>query len=101
MAINLATFKARYPEFLNAPDTLIAACMSEAVTMCPVSVWGAGGDSPRDLTQQGVFLYTAQFLSESPFARHMNLVADGASPYKARIDTLKRIVASGHRVLAG
>lgn len=100
MAITTADFKAGYPEFFDAPDSLVAVKLAEAQQLVPSSIWNAGGDPTRDLTQQAVFLYTAQFLSESPYARKMNLVDDkGGSPYKARLDTLRRIVSSGNRVL--
>ena len=99
MAIDVPTFVATYPEFADAPPTLIAAKLAEAVTMVPDASWGGAGAS-NSLTQQGTFLYCAQFLALSPYARHMNLAdTNGKTPYDDRISMLRRIVSSGYRSL--
>jgi hypothetical protein len=101
MAVTAASFIVTYPEFADAPTVLIEAKLAEAVLMCPDRVWG-------DLADQGVGLYTAQFLYDSPFARHMARVDQGndrqgvrtdASPYVDRLRRLVQQVASGYRVL--
>jgi hypothetical protein len=101
MAVTAASFKALYPEFGDAPDALIEGKLAEAVLMCPDRMWG-------DLADQGVGLYTAQYLYESPYARHMARVDQGndrqgvrsdASPYNDRLRRLVQQVASGSRVL--
>lgn len=101
MALTVRTFQALYPEFADAPPALVQAKLDEAVLMCPESIWG-------DMTDQGVGLYVAQFLYDSPFSRHMARVDQGndrqgvrsdASPYVDRLQRLKQQVASGYRVL--
>lgn len=101
MAVTAASFKALYTEFADAPDALVEGKLAEAVTMCPERVWG-------DLTDQGVGLYTAQYLYDSPFSRHMARIDQGndrqgvrtdASPYIDRLRRLVQQVASGYRVL--
>ena len=101
MAVTAASFIVTYPEFSDAPVALVEAKLAEAVTMCPDRVWG-------DLTDQGVGLYTAQYLYDSPFARHMARIDQGndrqgvrsdASPYIDRLRRLVQQVASGYRAL--
>lgn len=101
MAVTAASFIVTYPEFADAPVALIEAKLAEAATMTPDAVWG-------DLADQGRALYTAQYLYDSPFARHMARVDQGndrqgvrsdASPYIDRLRRLVQQVASGYRVL--
>lgn len=104
MAIDVATFRSLYPEFNDAPDPLVAGKLAEAQQMVPDGVWGQGSVSSGlggggSLTQQATFLYCAQFLAKSPFARAMNLVGKtGETIYDERLERLKRTVTSGHRV---
>ena len=100
MAVTAASFKALYPEFGDAPDALVEGKLAEADLMTPSGVWG-------DLKDQGQALYTAQFLYDSPFARHMARIDQGndrqgvrsdASPYYGRLRQLVQQVASGYRV---
>lgn len=101
MALTVQTFCALYTEFALAPVALVQAKLDEATLMCPTRMWG-------DLTDQGVGLYTAQFLYDSPYSRHMARVDQGgdretvrsdSSPYYSRLQRLKTQVASGWRVL--
>ena len=100
MALDVATFLLGYPEFSDAPPSLIQAKLTDAIALGPPVVWG-NADPSRDLVQQGVFLYAAHFLACSPFARDMKLVHDDGKTtlYSDRLATLKRLVASGARVL--
>ena len=99
MAITVAEFLVGYPEFGDAPTTLIQAKLDEATQLVYTPIWG-NTDPTRDLVQQGTFLYCAHFLALSPYARHMKLVHDDGKTtlYSARLETLKRTVASGLRV---
>lgn len=91
--IDVATFRAGYPEFKDAPDSLVTAKLEEATILVPIGVWGA-------LQQQAAFLYCARFLSLSPFGRHMSLAKeDGSTLYDERLDRLRFTVTSGFRVL--
>ena len=91
----------RRAEIVEAAFGLLAEGGVEAATMTPDAVWG-------DLADQGRALYTAQYLYDSPFARHMARVDQGndrqgvrsdASPYIDRLRRLVQQVASGYRVL--
>ena len=106
MAINTTDFLASYPEFHDAPLSLVAAKLAEAVRLVPAnqSIWNANGDPTRDLTEDATFLYCAHFLALSPYARHMALIDEKQSPsggtlYWQRLQMLKRTVTSGFRVL--
>lgn len=101
MAVDLtpAAFLTSYPEFSDAPLSLLQAKLNEATTLIQGPVWN-NGDPARDLTQQATFLQAAHFLALSPYAAHMGLVkTDGFTLYSARLQHLKRIVTSGFRVL--
>jgi len=108
MAIDVDTFLVNYPEFQDAPESLIEAKLDEAQLQILPAIWNAGGDGTRDYTQMATFLYTADALFDSPFSRHMSRVDQGndrqgvrsdASPYRAKLQELKRTVTSGWRVL--
>jgi hypothetical protein len=97
--IDVPTFLAGFPEFVDAPVSLINAKLAEAKTHVQGPVWAGGGPS-RDFTQQATFLYAAHFLALSPYARSMALVkTDGSTLYSQRIADIKRAVTSGFRVL--
>ncbi len=103
MTIDASTFLTSFPEFADAPATLVTAKLAEATSMVPDRVWGAAATDPvsggGSLTQQATFLYCAHFLALSPFARNMALVdTAGSTLYEKRLDRLRRTVASGYRV---
>ena len=100
MAITVADFLVGYPEFVDAPTTLIQAKIDDAKQLVYAPVW-SNTDPTRDLMQQATFLYAAHFLAMSPYARSMKLVhEDGKTTlYSERLATLKRMVTSGMRVL--
>lgn len=108
MAVDVSTFLTSYPEFKDAPQPLIQAKLDEAQLQILPAIWNALGDPTRDYTQFATFLYAADELFNSPFSRHMARVDQGndrqgvrsdASPYKIKLDQLKRTVTSGWRVL--
>lgn len=93
MAIDVQTFKAAFPEFIDAPNSLVQSQLDYAVTRVPEAVWSAA------LKEEGTFLYCAQFLALSPYARNMGLVNDkGVTNYDERLYHLKLTVTSGFRV---
>lgn len=87
MAVTAAQFKARFPEFTNADDTLVDEVLAEAVLLCPDTIWG-------DHTDQGVKYTTAQRLAQMPTAREMALNPDGSTVYDKPLAELKSIVAA-------
>lgn len=107
MSVDSTSFLITYPEFAGAPTTLIDAKLAEARTLVYGPVWNADGSTARDLTDQAVGLYTAAFLFDSPYSRHMARTDEGdaaeknrsdANPYRIRVERLKLVVSSGFRV---
>lgn len=92
MSVDTATFKAKFPEFENAPDAVVDAFITDAVVLCPDDVWG-------DFTDMGVELHTARSLALSPMGRGMELGSDGMTVYDGRLAELRRIVSIGGRVI--
>lgn len=92
MAVSAEQFKNRFPEFINADDSLVEAVLEEAALLCPDAVWG-------DFTDQGVKLAAAQKLARQPTAREMALNPDGTTVYDQELELLRRIVSSGGRVI--
>lgn len=92
MAIDVATFKAAFPEFLDAPDSLVQAQLNYAITRVPSAVWSDA------LQEEATFLYCARFLALAPFARNLGLVNEaGVTNYDGRLNQLKYCVTSGFR----
>ncbi len=92
MAVTALTFLAEFPEFAAVDSGVLSAELSNAVTLCPEAVWG-------DLQDMGIKLQTAVWLAQRPNARDMQLAPDGMTVYSGRLDTLKRIISSGGRVI--
>lgn len=85
MAVDVASFKARFPEFVNAGDALIAAVITEAELEVPAKVW-------RAKTDAGVLWLAAHKLATSPSGEAARL-ANGSSMYLAEFDRLRTQVA--------
>lgn len=93
--ITVSNFLVEYPEFKDAPISLVQAKLQDALILTPCQVWSAGL-----LRKQGTFLHCARLLALSPFARHMKLVnKDGSTLYDSQLLKLKQTVTSGFRVL--
>lgn len=91
--VTVATFKAQYQEFQNADDTMVAAAISDAYLITPVSVWKTKQDT-------GVALRVAKKLALSPLAKSMELASsDGKTVYDAQLNELIVIVAGGGFVI--
>jgi hypothetical protein len=81
-----ASVKARFPEWLNAPDTLVQACLTEAYARLPAGAWGARLDA-------GAGYLTCILLAESPQGRAMMKDADkGSTRYDRQYERLCRVV---------
>lgn len=91
MALDLATFQNRYPEFAQIDPDYVTAVLADALQYVPVGTWG-------DFTDQGHGLKTAQLLAGSPFGNGTALVnADGTTVYDKKWLKLARIVTGGIR----
>lgn len=92
MAVTLADFKAQFPEFAQAGDTVISAELANALQLTPASVWGT-------LQDQGVRLRTAVALANRPPGRGMQFKPEQVTVYDARLRDLESVVAGGGTVL--
>jgi hypothetical protein len=92
--VTAAAFKAAYPEFSNASDTLVESEIEVAEAMCPESIW-----TDETKRARGIGLTVAQSLALSPAGRDMQLAADGTTVYDARLDDLRRQIAGGPRAV--
>jgi hypothetical protein len=82
-------FVAKYPHFINAPQSLVQAHLDDATALCPLGVWGG-------LQGQGIGLRAARALALSPYARNLSLAsAEGKTVYDDQLKELIRIVAVG------
>lgn len=97
MAVTVASFRARFPEFGSSdvtPDAVIQTCLDEAEDRTPEDIWGTG--VKRDA---GVRYLTAHLLAMSPQGRQLKLsTPDGNSAYLPERRRLQGEVASGFRV---
>lgn len=66
MAVTTASFKARFPEFVNADETFVYACIADAAARCSADAWGANYD-------QAVNLLAAHIMAISPFGMGLQL----------------------------
>lgn len=92
--VNVGMFKARYPEFCDAPDSLVRAVLLEAECRTDETVWG-------DCYTQGVMYLAAHLLAISPMAQTAAKCCDkdGMTPYMR--ERKKMICALGGGILLG
>jgi len=91
--LNLAGFRALFPEFAKANDALVQSRLDQAAKRLDVAVWGIRID-------EGHGLLTAHLLALSPFGQAARLVSDkGQTTYgKQYQDILPEIVGLTSRV---
>jgi len=93
VSVTVEQFKAEYPEFENAEDTVVQAKLDMASRQINATCYGGK-------TDDGVKLRTAKILARSPLGEQARLRADsGATIYDADDAALQRQVASGGRVI--
>jgi len=92
--MTLAEFRVQFPEFVNAPDTLVNAMLAAALLEIDLEVWGAKAD-------QGQGYLAAHKLALSPFgnATRMVLNGSGATVYRVHYEDLQSQVAKGGMLL--
>lgn len=92
MALALAEFLNKYPEFVSTDTDQVNAALAEAELLVG-DTWGV------DRRDSIVGLEAAHILAISPQGRAAKLSAsDGSSTYQARLDKLKRAIACAHNV---
>jgi hypothetical protein len=92
MAVTLASFKAAFPEFVDAGDPLLQSKLDEAVLQIDASVWGAKADL-------GVSYLAAHLLALAPSGKAARLNAwDDRTTYGEQFIRMQRSVCSGFRV---
>ncbi|MCK6585954.1 MAG: DUF4054 domain-containing protein [Polyangiaceae bacterium] len=93
MALDRATFRARFPEFNTADDAYVDAKLAEALLQIDASVWGTKADL-------GQGYLAAHLLAVSPFGQQARLSSkEGETTYHKVWASLRNSVASGFRVI--
>ena len=88
----LSDFRARYPEFENASDTLVNQALDDAMLEVNEDIFA-------DAAQAAGHCYAAKILAISPFGLQARLAAgDGESTYSKRWLRLARAYCGGPRV---
>lgn len=89
--MDLATFRAQYPEFEKCPDPLATAFLNDAAGQIDSTVWGIH-------TDRGHGLLTAHLLSMAPNGQFARLESDKAqSTYGVQYEKLRNTVACAIR----
>jgi uncharacterized protein DUF4054 len=84
--VNLAAFRARFPEFENADDALVQACLDASAAETSAADWGASYDEAHGLL-------AADKLAKSPFGTNQRLEAGKETTYqKARKEARDRVI---------
>lgn len=90
MAVTVRQIVAKFPEFRNTPEQVIALCLAEATACVNATVWG-------DKADFGVQYLTAHLIHIRPSGEPAR--KDGREdPYKMRYDALLSGVTFGYRV---
>lgn len=86
--MDVASFRARFPEFRNAPDALVNDAIVRAEISCLADRWG-------ELQDEGVGALAAHLLALSPYGQHARLSADDTrTTYGERYEALRAEVAA-------
>lgn len=92
MAVDNATFLARFPEFTPATTAMVTAALGEAVRNVDESVFG-------DKTEDACFWKAAHLLAISPFGQQARMVSkEGDTTYGKYFNMLAKSVTPGFRV---
>jgi hypothetical protein len=91
MAVTVASFKASFPEFIPAGDTLIGIKIDAAKLQINSTVWGSR-------YSEGVMWLTAILLASSPYGEQARLSDDNSKTiYHENFNRLRNIVTVGLR----
>lgn len=91
MAVTLTSLRARYPEFTDAPDALLTACITQAGNELSETSWGDNYD-------EGVLLLACIKAESSNHAHEMQAEEGGESSYMKEFKRLERRVGSAYRI---
>lgn len=101
MAVTLASFKVRFPEFIVsgakevAHDTMLQAYIDAALMRTPTDPWGTYRD-------EGTLYLAAHLLAVTPFGQNAKLASKvGDSVYGVEYKRLQRIVTAGRGRVTG
>lgn len=90
MALTLSVFRARFPEFALASDSLLQSRIDAAILRTPEDVWG-------DLADEGSGYLAAHLMALTPGAIALTRnSAPGNSPYREERERLEMIVSRGY-----
>lgn len=98
MALSLATFRARFPEFHQVPDTAAQACLDEAEATVDREVMDASSTHPKGNTVVG---YRAAAALRRMQGEHAVGGVDSHKAYDETAARLARGAASAYRVIGG
>lgn len=90
MAHTPTTFRTSFPEFVRAPDSLIAAKLAEATRQIDPALWG-------DKFDDGVGYLAAHKLALSPFGNTAKLTPNTTTTYEIHYRRLLGMVTAGYR----
>jgi len=90
----LDLFVVAFPEYADAPQSLMLSKLDLAKDRTPADIWGT-------LYVQGVLYLWAHLLAQSPQSEAMKLDGGTSTIYKQERDRMAQSVASGYRVAGG
>lgn len=91
MAVTLTSLRARFPEFTDAPDALLTACIAQAENEVNETVWGDNYD-------EGVLLLACSKATLSTQAHELQAEEGGESSYMIEFKRLSRKYGSAYRI---
>jgi len=102
VAVSVADFLTRFPEFESTERSLVAAKIAEAALFVDGTVWNAGSDPTSGLTMLdlGQGYKAADLLARTAFGRAARMVnKEGRTTYLDTFEDLQSKVAFGFRVI--
>jgi len=88
--VTLAEFRAAYPAFNKAPDSLVLAKLAISAAKCDAGAWG-------DLRDIGIGLWTAHQLTMEPEGREVRIsnAQSGTSTYEQQFNQYAAVAGFG------
>lgn len=94
MAVTLTSFRTRYPEFEQAPDTLVQACIDDAEAIIDRNFFGT---TKADIA---VKAYAAHLIAINPLGEYARLDKKGEkTTYLLQYEKVTRTVPAGCRTI--